>query len=139
MRVPVGRKAVSRARDLRVNATSAERRLWSVLRSRTLVGWKFRRQRPIGHYIVDFACAEARLIIEVDGGQHAENAADAARTRWLESLGWRVIRFWNPDVLKNTDGVAETILHALKERQRTLTPTLARGAGEGDSNEVSRA
>jgi very-short-patch-repair endonuclease len=127
----MSRRAVSRARVLRRNMTDAEQRLWRILRSRQLVGWKFRRQRPIGRYVADFACIEAMLIVEVDGGQHAENATDVERTRWLEALGWKVIRFWNPEVLTNAEGVAETILDALKTRRGTLTPALSRGAGEG--------
>src|SRR5665213_3352596 len=98
-----------RARELRQTMTDAERRLWSVLRDRRLLGYKFRRQRPIGPFIVDFACIERRLVIEADGGQHADNEADARRTAWLERHGWRVVRFWNNDILLNAEGVAETI------------------------------
>jgi very-short-patch-repair endonuclease len=75
---------------------------------------KFRRQHPIGHYIVDFACTEHRLVIEVDGSQHFQNFSDARRTAWLENEGWIVKRFWNTDVLTNTNGVVETILRVLK-------------------------
>jgi len=89
--------------------TDVERRPWSVLRDRRLLGYKFRRQRPIGPFIVDFACIERRLVIEADGGQHADNEADARRTAWLERHGWRVVRFWNNDILLNAEGVAETI------------------------------
>ena len=88
--------------------------MWSALRDRRILRYKFRRQHPIGGLIVDFACTQYRLAIEVDGGQHAGNAADALRTAWLESQGSRMIRFWNNDVLRNTNGVVETILHALK-------------------------
>jgi very-short-patch-repair endonuclease len=109
-------KLVRRARKLRVDATDAERKLWQVLRRRELAGWKFRRQRPIDQYIVDFACIEAVLVVEVDGGQHAENAADQVRTRRLEALGWEVLRFWNPDVLINSEGVLTMILVALERR-----------------------
>lgn len=104
---------VEKARDMRKAITDAEHRLWSVLRGRRLDGCKFRRQHPIGWFIVDFACVERRLIIEVDGAQHAENPADERRTRWLESQGWRVIRFWNDEVIENLDGVAERIMRAL--------------------------
>jgi very-short-patch-repair endonuclease len=89
--------------------------MWSALRDRRLLRYKFRRQHPIGHSIVDFACTEHLLVIEIDGGQHADNAADAHRTAWLEQQGWRVIRFWNHDVLANTGGVIETILRALED------------------------
>ncbi len=88
--------------------------MWSALRDRRLSRYKFRRQHPIGEFIVDFACTERGLVIEVDGGQHSDNAADAHRTVWLESHGWRVIRFWNNEVLNNTSGVVESILRALE-------------------------
>jgi very-short-patch-repair endonuclease len=105
-----------KARQLRLSSTDAERRMWSALRDRRLMRYKFRRQHPIGDYIVDFACTRHALVIELDGGQHVDSAADAHRTAWLESQGWRVIRFWNHDVLTNTDGVVEAILRALQER-----------------------
>ncbi len=90
--------------------TDAQRRLWSRLRRRQLDGLRFRRQAPIGPYYADFICLEEKLIIELDGGQHAiEREADAARARWLESEGYRVLRFWNNEVLGNTDGVIEEI------------------------------
>ena len=96
------------ARDLRQQMTDAERFLWSRLRRRFL-GAKFRRQVPLGPYIVDFACMRSKLVIEVDGGQHLENLADAARDRWLAENGFRVLRFWNHEVLQNLDGVLERI------------------------------
>ena len=103
-----------RARRLRQNMTDAERRLWSALRDRRLSGYRFRRQFPIGHFIVDFACTQHRLIIEADGGQHADSQTDGARTAWLEGKGWRVLRFWNNDVLANTSSVIETILRSFR-------------------------
>ena len=102
----------SRSRALRKNATDAERKLWSVLRRQQLNGFKFRKQVEIDGYIVDFLCAEQRLIIEVDGGQHSP-ARDARRTAFLQSQGFRLIRFWNNDVLQNLDGVWTTIEEAL--------------------------
>ena len=103
-----------RARDLRKTMTDAERRLWSRLRQKQLDGFRFRRQQPIGPYIVDFFCPEAALIIEVDGGQHASTEAeDEARTRWLAARGYRVMRFWNNDVLGNIEGVLLTIRGSL--------------------------
>ena len=87
--------------------------MWSALRDRRLLRYKFRRQHPVGDFIVDFACTEYQLVIEVDGGQHSENAGDTTRTAWLQSQGWRVLRFWNNDVLSNTNGVIETILRIL--------------------------
>src|SRR5262245_13575805 len=92
------------ARSLRLDATDAEAKLWQHVRNRGLGGFKFRRQATIGHYVVDFLCAEKRLIVELDGGQHTPEC-DAARTARLEASGYRVIRFWNNDVLGNTDGV----------------------------------
>src|SRR5215813_12591253 len=94
------------ARKLRQAQTDAERRMWMLLRDRRLSGFKFRRQHPVGAYIADFCCLEARLIIEIDGGHHASNQdADVARSRVLESAGYRVLRFWNNEVLGNTAGV----------------------------------
>jgi very-short-patch-repair endonuclease len=101
--------AVKRARQLRRDPTDAERRLWRALRSK-LPQYKWRRQMPIGAYFADFVCFAERLIIEVDGGQHASAADyDAKRTRFLEAEGFRVIRFWNNEVLRNTDGVLKRI------------------------------
>jgi very-short-patch-repair endonuclease len=94
------------ARTLRSEPTRAERKLWSRLRDRRFLGLKFKRQVPIERFVVDFACLEANLIVEVDGGQHAERiAVDSRRTEILESLGYLVLRFWNNDVLMNIDGV----------------------------------
>lgn len=109
-----GSQTLKFARQLRHNQTDAEKLLWSKLRNRTLNGCKFRRQIPVGTYIVDFLCQDAMLIIELDGGQHAEQQNyDQRRTHWLESQGFRVMRFWNNDVLLNIDGVSDAILEAL--------------------------
>jgi adenine-specific DNA-methyltransferase len=97
------------ARTLRRNATDAEGKLWQLLRGRRLGGIKFRRQATVGCHVVDFLCAEKRLVVELDGGQHSPER-DAARTARLEALGYRVIRFWNNDALGNTDAVLEAIL-----------------------------
>jgi very-short-patch-repair endonuclease len=104
-----------RARCLRKAATDAEAALWYRLRSRRLNGFKFVRQEPIGPYTVDLICRELRLIIEVDGGQHADNRRDAVRDKWLVDRNYRVLRFWNNDVLGNMAGVLETIAAALVE------------------------
>jgi very-short-patch-repair endonuclease len=97
--------------------TDAERVLWRYLRSRQRHGIKFRRQHPVGRYIADFACVDARLVVEIDGGQHSEQAAeDAHRTRVLQLRGYRVLRFWNNEVLDNLAGVVETIDAALMAR-----------------------
>ena len=99
---------------LRKASTDAERKLWALLRSRHLAGWKFRRQAPIDHYIVDFVCFDARLIIEVDGGHHQEQVAyDEVRTDYLKNQGFRVLRFWNNQALKEIDPVQEAILAEL--------------------------
>lgn len=104
------------SRDLRRNMTDAERKLWQRLRSRQVEGQKFRRQHPIGPYVVDFVCLEARLIVEVDGGQHANRLPyDRCRTEWLEARGFRVLRFWNHEVLGELDAVAKVIWHGLSE------------------------
>lgn len=106
---------VRRARNLRSKSTDAERVLWRHLRQRQIDGYKFRRQQPIGPYIVDFVCLELKLIIEVDGGQHQEQVDyDDQRTRWLETEGYRVLRFWNNDILNNIDGVLQFIHSALQ-------------------------
>ena len=103
------------ARAMRRAPTDAERRLWLALKDRRPGPWKFRRQHPVEGFIVDFACLEARLVIELDGGQHAARAGhDHARTRRLEALGYRVLRFWNNDVLSNPEGVLTMILAALE-------------------------
>src|SRR3990167_9076020 len=99
-------------KTLRTNQTDAESRLWYHLRDRRFQGWKFRRQHILQGYIVDFVCLERKLVIELDGGQHAEQEAyDTRRTRVLEKDGFKVIRFWNNEVLTNTEGVLEMILN----------------------------
>ena len=109
----VDRETQRRARGLRVHMTDAERKLWFALRDRRFAGFKFRRQVPLGHYIVDFACFEQRLVIEVDGGQHADSAADRRRDRWLAANRFRVMRFWNNEVLSNLEGVMTVLAGAL--------------------------
>jgi very-short-patch-repair endonuclease len=109
------------ARALRRNSTDVERLIWLTLRDRRLSGAKFRRQMPIGPFVVDFASIEYRLVVELDGGQHAECVSDVRRDRFLAAPGWRVLRFWNNDVTANREGVLEQIQEAL-----ALTPTLSR-------------
>ncbi|HXN78187.1 MAG TPA: DUF559 domain-containing protein, partial [Candidatus Dormibacteraeota bacterium] len=107
---------LDRGRALRRNMGDAEKKLWFHLRRRKMAGHRFRRQVPIGSYIADFACLSARLIIEIDGGQHSEEnnqVLDAQRTDWLETRGYRVLRFWNSYVLTEIDSVTETIFNAL--------------------------
>ncbi|MDE2329699.1 MAG: endonuclease domain-containing protein [Bradyrhizobium sp.] len=103
------RKVTRIARRLRGDQTDAETVLWNRIRNRQIDGHKFVRQMPIANYICDFVCRERRLIIEVDGGQHNESAADAVRDRRLSEAGYRVLRFWNNDVLGNINGVLEVI------------------------------
>jgi very-short-patch-repair endonuclease len=104
-----------RARRLRGTPTDAEGMLWYRLRARRLKGYKFVRQEPIGPYTADFVCRDHRLVIEVDGGQHADNPRDAVRDKWFVDRNYRVLRFWNNDVLGNMAGVLETIVTALAE------------------------
>ena len=108
-------RLLSFAKQMRHAPTTAERRLWLHLRAWRCQGWKFKRQQPIGPYIVDFVCFEQQLVVEVDGSQHIELAlTDESRTRWLESRGFRVLRLWNDEVLGRTDVVLEEILRALE-------------------------
>ena len=103
------------ARKLRRARTDAEERLWQRLRNRQLHGLKFRFQVPIGDHVADFCCEQARLVIELDGGQHARSPTDPARTAAIEAAGYHVLRFWNHDVLANTDGVLEVIGQSLRD------------------------
>jgi very-short-patch-repair endonuclease len=103
---------LSRAKAMRSEPTEAERAIWSMLRAGRLAGLKFRRQVPVGSYIVDFLCVEHDLVVEIDGSQHAGSERDAARDGYLLAKGFRVLRVWNNDALSNRDGVARTILAA---------------------------
>ncbi|WP_313929125.1 DUF559 domain-containing protein [Pseudoxanthomonas sp.] len=120
-----------RARELRRDMTLAERRLWSILCRRQLEGFRFRRQVPIGPYIADFTCLDAGLIVEVDGGQHMDAASDRARDGFLQCEGFRVLRFWNNEVLANLEGVRVRILGTLA-RSPPSQPSPASG-GRGRS------
>jgi very-short-patch-repair endonuclease len=102
-----------RARGMRREPTEAERRLWRLLRDRRLGAFKFRRQEILGRYIVDFVCFDRRLIIELDGSQHAESAYDSERDAWLRSRGFEIMRFWNSEVLTNPSGVQHAIATSL--------------------------
>lgn len=113
---------------MRRDLTDAEKQLWQRLRDQQIDGYKFRRQQPIGRYIADFVCFEKKLVIEVDGGQHADHAlADSRRTIWLEGQGFRVLRLWNHDVLGNLAGAVEAIQQALE----TPPPQPSPMKGEG--------
>ncbi len=113
------------ARNLRKRPTDAEKLLWKHLRSEQLEGLGFRRQEPMGDYIVDFVCFEKRIVIEVDGGQHAlETEKDSARDGWLKSQGFKVLRFWNNEVLGNIEGVLEALReNCLKRPSNNPPPT----------------
>lgn len=115
------------AKRMRREPTDSEAKLWSMLRGQRLGGLKFKRQEQLGDYIVDFVCFGERLIVEADGSQHAENAADAVRDAWLADQGFRVLRFWNNDVLGNPEGVARMILDAAQPPLPNPSP--ARGEG----------
>ena len=122
------------ARGLRRRQTDAERRIWARLRDRRLLGAKFARQVPIGPYIVDFCCRERKLIVELDGGQHAAHADyNVGRTAFLQALGYRVLRFWDNDALSNTNGVLQRIAEAVAATvaRPSPRPSPRRGEGEG--------
>lgn len=135
-----------RARELRRSQTDAERMLWHHLRGRRLGGHKFRRQHSIGRFFVDFACIEQQIIVELDGGQHAGQLHyDDNRTRYLQRHGWHVVRFWDNDVLNQTEAVLESILNAMRTtphpnplpasgaRESAAAPLPANGAMESDA------
>ena len=129
------RFAQKAAKTLRINMTDAERKLWSRLRNRQLLGFKFVRQEPVGPFVADFACREADLIVELDGGQHAESERDMGRTEALAQHGYGVLRFWNNDVLNNIDGVLRAIAAHLEKAPspglRFAKPDLSpKGRGE---------
>ena len=122
-----------RARQLRRNMTAAEKALWSHIRRRKLGGFRFRRQFPLGSYILDFVCFPRRLVLEMDGGQHDEERGyDEARTAWLNSQGFLVRRFWNHQVFAEWDTVEEEILKCLRSRQAASTPDLSDAPADAD-------
>ncbi len=123
------------ARTMRAEPTDAEHRLWQHLRAGRLPGFKFRRQQPLGNYIVDFVCLEARLIVELDGGQHNGSVSDVARDSWLTSQGFVVLRFWNSDVFENLEGVVERILVQLQATPHPSPQPLSR-KGRGARSRV---
>jgi very-short-patch-repair endonuclease len=131
----MSRPRVAFARGLRRDSTDAEKRLWRYLRGRRLCGVKFRRQHPVGRYVADFACPERGLIVELDGGQHARShGRDARRDRLLGGHGYRVLRFWDHDVLSRTQAVLDTIYEAL-----CSSPQPSPQRGEGEEERTGRA
>ncbi|MGB0211852.1 endonuclease domain-containing protein [Algiphilus sp.] len=129
------RTQVQRARSLRNQQTDAEARLWYHLRAHRFLGLKFKRQQPIGHFIVDFICQQRDLVIELDGGQHSgQQDYDAQRSAYLQAQGLRVLRFWNNDVLNETEAVLDQIRRYCTDETLSLSPnpSPARGRGERD-------
>ena len=123
-------KILNNAKTLRSNQTEAEQQLWYRLRAHRFFDLKFKRQKPMGCYIVDFVCVERLLIIEIDGGQHAEQVEyDQRRDAWLRSQGYTVLRFWNNEVMQQLEGVLEQILVTL-----TLSPDPSPACGRGEKN-----
>jgi very-short-patch-repair endonuclease len=142
--VAVGRRgvALARARAMRREPTEAERILWRLLRAHRFADWKWRRQQPLGPYIVDFVCLEARVIVEADGLQHLESEYDRRRDAWLRAQDFRILRFSNNDVLARTDQVREAIYHALNDEAAASSPPLPRPLsrkGRGEQKDDPRA
>ncbi len=119
------------AKSLRSNQTDAEKKLWYHLRAHRFMGRKFKRQKPIGRYVVDFVCVEEKLIIELDGGQHADNVEyDRVRDSWLCREGYTVLRFWNNEMMNEMEGVLERIRLALIQETLSPSPSPVNGRGE---------
>ncbi|WP_183462819.1 endonuclease domain-containing protein [Microbulbifer rhizosphaerae] len=124
-----GNLQLARARSLRSNATDAEQKLWYHLRAHRFMGLKFKRQKPIGRYIVDFVCLQPKLIIELDGGQHMnQEKYDQHRDSWLQEQGFTVLRFWNNQILSETSAVLDTI----RREVLALSPTPSPASGRGE-------
>jgi len=123
-------KVLNNAKSLRTNQTEAEQRLWYHLRAHRFMDLKFKRQKPIGRYIVDFVCVEQQLIVELDGGQHAEQLEyDQRRDAWLRGQGYTVLRFWNNEVMQQLEGVLEKIRLTLSAEPSPPTPLPLAGEG----------
>jgi very-short-patch-repair endonuclease len=122
------------AKALRSNLTDAEQKLWYHLRAHRFLGRKFKRQKPMGRYVVDFVCLEEKLIIELDGGQHAENVEyDHVRDSWLRSEGYTVLRFWNNELINEMEGVLERIRLVFDSGSQTLSPSPSPVNGRGEN------
>ncbi|WP_349236241.1 DUF559 domain-containing protein [Devosia sp. Root105] len=121
---------------MRANATEAEALMWKLLRDRRFVGFKFRRQLPIGRFIVDFVCPSAMLIVELDGSQHAEDKRDLIRDAWLTSRGYRVLRVWNNELVTDRTSVLDAIWHALHPAPH---PPFGHPLPQGERGDVARS
>jgi very-short-patch-repair endonuclease len=136
MKRPPGYRMLERARRLRREMTPQERILWNELRDRRLQGAKFRKQMWLAGYVADFACPDARLVVEADGSQHAENVEyDADRERAFAHLGWCTLRFWNNEIIENLDGVLTVIANALPSPSRPASPTACPSPLQGEGGE----
>ncbi len=116
------------ARKLRRNSSDVEQLLWSNLRNKNLQNLKFRRQQPIGNFIADFVCFEKRVVVELDGSQHAGSKKDLLRDKWFNQHGFQVLRFWNNEVFENLDGVLEKIMEVCVSGHPPPTPPLREGS-----------
>jgi very-short-patch-repair endonuclease len=128
--------AVARARTLRQLSTDAEHVAWNMLRNRQIDGKKFVRQYPVGPYIVDFACRDAMLVVELDGSQHADSASDERRTEYLNARGYSVLRFWNNDVLSNREGcwlTIQSVLRGIPSPDLRFAPATLSPEGRGEA------
>jgi very-short-patch-repair endonuclease len=132
-----GRAPSLRPRYLRKNMTEAERKLWHALRDRRFANIKFRRQVPLGNYIVDFVSFERRIIVEADGSQHVESRYDQTRDRWLQSQGFTLLRFWNTDVLNNLEGVLDAVAEAVRQRPSPGAAEPRRPLPQGERGKAS--
>lgn len=134
MRQPISPSSRNFAKSFRANSTDAERKLWSLLRAGQLGGLRFKRQVPLDGYILDFVCFEARLIVELDGGQHSGSAADLARDEHFRAVGFHTLRFWNHEVMENLEGVYERLRILLE----TISPQdQTRGYSSSPSSRVT--
>lgn len=124
-------QTLGRAQRLRREMTDAETWLWRHLRDRQIAGAKFRRQQPIGPFVADFVCQSARLIVEADGSQHCDSRSDSRRDGWLSGRGYRILRFWNNDILTNMDGVLAAIHAALTSPHPNPSPSRGEGLSDG--------
>jgi very-short-patch-repair endonuclease len=110
--------SLQKAKNLRKNMTDAEKLFWYKVRDRRLAGYKFKRQVPVGPYIVDFSCLDYKVVVEIDGGQHNDNSADIIRDQFLQDSGFKVLRYWNNEILNNIDGVLEALILILNKRDK---------------------